>query len=73
MERTAYCDNCCKDTSYEIRDEIVNIDLKGQKFSYGAIVAYCKECQSEMSIDEINDLNIIRAYTAQKKALEKGS
>lgn len=73
MEKTAFCENCLKDTEYEIRDEIINVKLKDQKFSYAALVPYCKECNKEVSIPEINDLNILRAYAAQKKELEKNS
>ncbi|MCX7746985.1 MAG: hypothetical protein N2645_08865 [Clostridia bacterium] len=72
MEKITYCENCCKDTEYAIRDEIISVDLKGVKFTYGALVPYCKECQNEVYIPEVNDLNIIRAYKAQKEALEKG-
>lgn len=72
MVRIAFCENCCDDVEYELRDEIVTVDLKDVKFSYGAIVPYCSKCSSELSIPEINDLNIIRAYKAQKETLEKG-
>ena len=72
MEKLAYCEHCCTDVEFKIMDEIVNVDLKGMKFSYGAIVAYCKECEREVNVAEISDLNIIRAYKAQKEALEKG-
>jgi hypothetical protein len=71
MEKLSYCDNCCKDVEFDIIDEIVNVDLEGLKFTYGAIVPYCKECRMEISVAEINDLNIIRAYKAQKETLEK--
>ena len=71
MERIAYCENCCEDIEYEIRDEIVTVDLDDVKFSYGAVVPYCIKCNSELSVPEINDLNIIRAYKAQKEMLEK--
>ena len=73
MEKIAYCENCCKETEFEIRNEIVSVNLKGDKFSYMALVPYCKECQSEVSVPEVNDLNVIRAYKAQKEMLEKKS
>lgn len=71
MIKTAYCENCGEETEFETRDEIITVDLKGLKFSYGALVPFCKECKSEVSVPEINDLNIIRAYKAQKEFLEK--
>ena len=70
MDKQVYCDNCCNDVEYEIQDELVNVNLKGIKFTYGAFIPHCKECQSEVSVPEINDLNIIRAYKAQKEFLE---
>ena len=71
MEKIAFCENCGNDTEFEIRDEIVTVGLKGQQFSYGALVPYCKVCGNEVSVGEINDLNVIRAFKAQKAALEK--
>lgn len=72
MDKIAFCEKCCIDTEYETMNEIINVNLKGFKFSYPAILARCKECGNEVSVPEINDLNIIRAYKAQKEALEKG-
>jgi hypothetical protein len=72
MEKLSYCENCCKDVEFDIINEIVTVDLKDMKFTYGAIVPYCKECKKEISIAEITDLNILRAYKAQKDALELG-
>jgi len=71
MEKIVFCENCQDDREFEIKDEIINIDLDGFKFSYNAIVPYCKVCKQEVSVPEINDLNIIRAYKAQKEALER--
>lgn len=70
MEKIAFCENCFKDVEFEIRNELIHIDLDDIAFSYGAYVPYCKECGKEMSVPEINDLNIIRAYKAQKEELE---
>lgn len=72
MEKISFCESCGKDTEFEIMDEIVTVDLKGQVFTYAAIIPYCKECKNEVSVPEINDLNILRAYQAQKEFLEKG-
>jgi transcription elongation factor Elf1 len=71
MEKITFCENCGEDTEFEVRDEIITVDLKGLKFSYAAIVPYCKICGKEVSVAEINDLNLIRAYKAQKDTLEK--
>ena len=73
METLSFCDHCCKDVEFDIMNEIIKIDLDGDPFTYGAIIPYCKECKQEISVAEINDLNIIRAYKAQKEALEKKS
>lgn len=71
MEKIAYCNHCCDETEFETMDEIVTVDLKGLKFSYGAIVAKCTICKREVTVPEISDLNILRAYKAQKDFLEK--
>ena len=71
MDRIVYCDNCRKDTEYDIKNEIIDVKTGGMSFSYEAVIAFCKECGSEVSVGEINDLNIIRAYKAQKEKLEK--
>ncbi|MCR4435655.1 MAG: hypothetical protein QHH06_09890 [Clostridiales bacterium] len=71
MEKKEYCYNCDEDTEYIIEKEIINLELEGVKFSYEALVPYCVKCKKEVSIPEINDLNIIRAYKAHKEALDK--
>jgi hypothetical protein len=71
MDKIVYCESCNDDVEFDVRDEIVNVNLKGVKFTYAAIVAYCKKCTNEVSVPDINDLNIIRAYKAQKDTLEK--
>lgn len=71
MEKIIYCENCQKDVEFEVQKEIIKVDLEDIEFTYGAHVPYCKECRKEVSVPELNDLNIIRAYKAQKEALEK--
>lgn len=70
MEKIVFCENCLKDVEFEIRQEIIKVDMNDISFTYGANIPYCKECGEELSVPEINDLNIIRAYKAQKEALE---
>ncbi|HOQ00789.1 MAG TPA: hypothetical protein PK604_08200 [Acetivibrio clariflavus] len=70
IEEIVFCENCQDDVKFEIRNEIIEIDMEDIVFSYEALVPYCKECGNEVSVPEINDLNIIRAYKAQKEALE---
>ncbi len=70
MEKIVYCDNCLKDVEFEIRKEIIKVDLKDIAFTYGAHVPYCEECGKEVSVPELNDLNLIKAYKAQKEVLE---
>ena len=70
MEKLSYCDNCCDEVEFDIINEIVTVDLSNMKFKYAAIIPYCKVCRKELSVAEITDLNIIRAYKAQKEALD---
>lgn len=70
MEKIIYCENCSKDVEFEIRKEIIKVDLKDVVFTYGAHVPYCMECGQEVSVPELNDLNLLKAYKAQKEVLE---
>lgn len=70
MEKIVFCENCLKDVEFEIRKEIIKVDLKDITFTYGAHVPYCMECGKEVSVPELNDLNLIKAYKAQKEVLE---
>ena len=70
MDKIIFCENCQDDVEFEIRDEIIKVDLEDIVFTYGAHVPYCKKCGKEVSVPELNDLNLIKAYTAQKAALE---
>lgn len=71
MDKLTYCYNCNDDVEFDIKGEVINIDMEEVNFSYEALVAYCKKCGSEVHVNEINDLNVIRAYAAQKKRLEE--
>ncbi len=66
------CDYCCKHVDFETKEEIIDVDMNGMEFSYEALVPYCKECGNEIYVGKVNDLNIIRAYKAQKEMLERG-
>jgi transcription elongation factor Elf1 len=71
VEKCVYCDNCNDYVEFDTKSVTVNIDMHDVKFSYEAVVPYCKKCGKEVYVDEINDLNIIRAYSAQKSHLEE--
>ena len=71
MEKFTFCYECNDDVEYDVKTEIVDVDLDGVKFAYEAVVANCRKCGCEVHVAEIDDLNIIRAYTAQKKRLEE--
>ncbi len=71
MEKLTFCYNCNDDVEFNIKGEVINIDMEGISFSYEALVANCKKCGAEVHVDEITDLNVIRAYAAQKKHLEE--
>jgi len=71
MKGKAYCDYCHKKVEFETREETIDVDISGMQFSYEAIVAYCCQCNNEIKIARLNDLNVIRAYKKQKEILEK--
>lgn len=71
MANKEYCFNCNEETAYLVRTEVLNTKMEGVSFSYEALIPYCSKCGNEVSVPEVNDLNIIRAYKAHKEILDR--
>lgn len=73
MDKTIFCYTCNAETGFEVKIENIETEMGGIRFTYNAVVAYCGICGQEVSVPEINDLNIIHAYQKHKEILESGS
>lgn len=71
MDKKEFCYTCNEENTYDVKIERVEAEMGGVEFSYQALVAYCSKCGEEMSVPEVNDLNILRAYQKHKEILDK--
>lgn len=56
--RVDYCIECRKDTNYKLNKECVKKYIRDKEYNFTITVARCVECNEEMGIPEIIDLNI---------------
>ena len=69
MEKTkAFCIECGEERDYNIRTELVEIEVNGVTFSYNEQSAFCAECGEELYVPEINDRNVEAREEAYRKA-----
>ena len=50
-----FCEQCRDDVLYIEKDEIMEANLKGEIYRYAGKIAFCKECNSEVFVSNIND------------------
>lgn len=58
MKKITFCPECRKEVEYELREEMKTRFIKEQPFEYMTIKAYCKNCQEELSIPEVDDFDL---------------
>ncbi len=58
MAKKVYCYECDKEVSVTIKEEKIQMDIKGVMFSYVGNIAFCEECGSEVYLSELDDENI---------------
>ncbi|MGD0621470.1 MAG: type II TA system antitoxin MqsA family protein [Thermacetogeniaceae bacterium] len=61
-----YCYNCDKQVPFNVKEKDVTTTIKGVKIAYKAKVAYCNECDNEIYIPELDDINIRIANKAYR-------
>ena len=59
MEK-GYCENCDKKVEYFLKEEKEKVQIHGKVYEYNRIIAYCKDCQEEITVNKIEDENLKR-------------
>lgn len=62
-----FCEECRKDVDYIVDDQHMTGTIKGEVYNYIGKMARCKECNSEIYVDEINDYNLKALYDEYRK------
>ena len=62
-----FCEQCRDDVLYIEKDEIMEANLKGEIYRYAGKRAFCKECNSEVFVSNINDYNLKNLYNEFRK------
>lgn len=60
--KTGYCDRCGDYVPYEIKEEKRNVTVKGITFEASEYIPYCKNCEEELWINEVEGINDIIIY-----------
>ena len=68
-----FCEQCRDDVLYIEKDEIMEANLKGEIYRYAGKIAFCKECNSEVFVSNINDYNLKNLYNEFRKQNNKNS
>lgn len=68
MPRKEYCFDCDKEVNVTVKEENIDMNIKGVNFSYLGNIAYCDECGKEVYIAELDEENI---KTGNEKYREK--
>ena len=63
-----FCIECGEKVSYSITSDRVEITIRGIKFSYVELSAYCVKCGKEIYVPEVNDMNVVSREEAYRKA-----
>ena len=62
-----FCENCRKDVDYNIIEEQMIGTIKGETYTYTGKVAKCKECNSDIFVNSINDYNLKALYDVYRE------
>lgn len=60
MMKKGYCEKCNKFVEYSKKEVDDTVEIKGKKYNYKKILAYCNVCGEEVSSNEITDENLLR-------------
>ena len=56
--RRDYCINCRKETTYTLKKQEIRKVIKDKEYTFLITVAVCNECNEEISVPGLLDLNI---------------
>ena len=62
-----FCEECRKDVNCIVSNQSMNGTIKGEVYNYIGKMARCKECNSEIYVDKINDYNLKALYDEYRK------
>lgn len=66
-EKKVFCEECRNDVAFTVIEKQIESTIKGEKYTYEGKEAYCKECGSEVYVDEVNDFNLKALYDEYRK------
>lgn len=67
-KKKVFCPECRNDVDYIVNDVPMNGTLRGETYSYIGKEARCKNCNTELFIDEINDYNLKALYDELRRS-----
>ena len=63
-----FCTQCRKETTYQLRRKIIQKVIKDKEYEFEIMVAVCEECDEEMDIPGLTDINIKKIDEQYRKA-----
>ncbi|ERJ11082.1 type II TA system antitoxin MqsA family protein [Haloplasma contractile] len=68
IENQTYCEYCEKDVEFRTNNEQISSNLKGEEYTYNGKKAFCKECENEIYVHDVNDYNLEKLYDEFRKS-----
>lgn len=65
--KMGFCENCNKVVEYLKKEIDDSYEIRGKKYNYKKIIGYCKNCNEEISDNEITDENLNRIDCAYRE------
>lgn len=62
-----FCEECRKDVVYSVESTSMIRELKGEEYSFIGLKAVCTECDSEVYVGEMEDINLKTLYDAYRQ------
>lgn len=63
-----FCENCRDEVEYYTKEEMSSRNIHDKEVSYKVKLAFCKTCDGEIYIPEINDENLKSLEDAYEKS-----
>lgn len=73
MIGTVYCIHCDCRVEYCLKSQRVALNIRGIDITYDELVAYCRDCDEEIYVAEINDANVEVRKATYEMAKHLGS
>ncbi len=67
IKRYEFCSTCRDEVEVEIKDVKKTKIIKGVEIKYDYKEVYCKDCGTELIVNEIRDENLIKMNEAYRK------